>query len=88
MHHVMLPFSPGNFLTKSNVTVIPHPLCFSLFPQLKIKLKGCHFNTFEAIKAELQAVLNSFTEPDFQDVFKKLAEVLGMVHRHRRLLHG
>jgi hypothetical protein len=76
-------------MSKSNVTVIPHPPCFSLFPRLKIKLKGRHFDTFEAIEAELQAVLNSFTEHDFQDAFKKMAEALGMVHRRRGgLLHG
>jgi hypothetical protein len=26
---------------------------------LKIKLEGCHFDTIEVIKAELQAVLNT-----------------------------
>jgi hypothetical protein len=29
---------------------------FSLFPRLKIKLKGRHFNTIEVIKAESEAV--------------------------------
>jgi hypothetical protein len=38
---------------------------------LKIKLKGRHFDTTEVIQAELQAVLNSLTEHDFQDEFKK-----------------
>jgi hypothetical protein len=42
-----------------------------LFPQLKTKLKGHRFNTIEMIEAELQAVLNTFTEHDFQDAFKK-----------------
>jgi hypothetical protein len=37
---------------------------------LKIKLKGPHFDTTEVIKAELQVVLNTLTEHDFQDVFK------------------
>jgi hypothetical protein len=41
-----------------------------MFPQLKIKLKGCHFDTTEAIEAESQAVLNALTEHDFQDAFK------------------
>jgi hypothetical protein len=40
-----------------------------LFPQLKIKLKGRHFDTVEVIDAESQAVLNTLTEPDFQDAF-------------------
>jgi hypothetical protein len=38
---------------------------------LKIKLKGCHFDTIDVIEAELQAVLNTLTEHDFQDAFKK-----------------
>jgi hypothetical protein len=36
-----------------------------------IKLKGCHFDTIEAIKAESQAVLDTLTEDQFQDAFKK-----------------
>jgi hypothetical protein len=53
------------------MTVVPHPSYFSLFPQLKIKLKGCHFDTVEVIEAKLQAVLNTFTEYDFQDASKR-----------------
>jgi hypothetical protein len=34
-------------------------------------LKGRHFVTTEVIEAELQAVLNTLTEHDFQDAFKK-----------------
>jgi hypothetical protein len=53
------------------MTVIPHlPYC-PLFPPLKIKLKGRHFDTTEVTKAESQAVLNILTEHDFQDAFKK-----------------
>jgi hypothetical protein len=37
---------------------------------LKIKVKGLHFDTIETMGAESQAVLNTFTEHDFQDVFK------------------
>jgi hypothetical protein len=39
----VLPFSPGNFWPKTNMTVIPHLPYGSLFPRLKIKLKGRHF---------------------------------------------
>jgi predicted helicase len=53
---------------------------------LKIKLKGRYSDTVEVIEAELQAVLNTFTEHDFQDAFKKLAEALGTVYMHRRRL--
>jgi hypothetical protein len=42
-----------------------------LFPRLKIKLKGRHFDTTEVMEAESQAVLNILTEHDFQDAFKK-----------------
>jgi hypothetical protein len=38
---------------------------------LKIKLKGRNFDTTEVIEAESQAVLNTLTEQDFQDAFKK-----------------
>jgi hypothetical protein len=38
---------------------------------LKIKLKGRHFDIIEVIKAESQAVLNTLSEQDFQDAFKK-----------------
>jgi hypothetical protein len=34
-------------------------------------LKGSHFDTIDVIKAESQAVLNTLTEHDFQDAFKK-----------------
>jgi hypothetical protein len=35
-----------------------------------MKLKGFRFDISEVIKAELQAVLNTFTEHDFQDALK------------------
>jgi hypothetical protein len=52
------------------MTVIPHPPYFSLFPRLKIKLKGLHSDTIQVIEAESQAVLNTLKEHDFQDAFK------------------
>jgi hypothetical protein len=51
------------------MTVVPHPTF--LFPRLKIKLKGRHFDTVEVTEAESQVVLNTLTEHDFQDAFKK-----------------
>jgi hypothetical protein len=42
-----------------------------LLHQLKIKLKGRHFDTTEVIKAESQAVMNILSEHDFQDAFKR-----------------
>jgi hypothetical protein len=59
-----------------------------MFPGLKMKLKGRHFVTVEVMAVESQAVLNTFTEHDFQDAFKK-AVALGTVHsRGRGLLQG
>jgi hypothetical protein len=34
-------------------------------------MKGRRFDTIEVIEAESQAVLNTLTEHDFQDAFKK-----------------
>jgi hypothetical protein len=53
------------------MTVIPHPPYISLFAQLKIKLKGCDFDTSEMIEAESQAALNNLTKHDFQDALKE-----------------
>jgi hypothetical protein len=39
VHSLMLPF-----FTRNNMTVVPYPPYFSLFPQLKIKLKDRHFD--------------------------------------------
>jgi hypothetical protein len=54
----------------NSTTIFPHPPFFSLFAQLKIKLKGCHFDTIEVIESETQVVLNTLTEYNFQDAFK------------------
>jgi hypothetical protein len=63
--------STRELLIKNNMAIVFHPPYFSMFPWLKIKLKGHHFDTIEVIDAELQAVLNTLTEHDFQDAFKK-----------------
>jgi hypothetical protein len=47
-----------------------HPPYFSVFPRLKIKLKGRQFDTAEVMEAELQVLLNGLTEHGFQDAFK------------------
>jgi hypothetical protein len=46
---------------------------------LKIKLKGRHFDTVEVTEVESQVVLNTLTEYDFQDAFKKW-QALETVH--------
>jgi hypothetical protein len=38
---------------------------------LKLKLKGYQFDTNEEIQAELQTVLDTLTEKDFQEAFQK-----------------
>jgi hypothetical protein len=52
------------------MTVIPHPSYFSLFPRLKIKLKGPHFDKIERIEVESQAVLKSLIHY-FQAAFER-----------------
>jgi hypothetical protein len=60
-----ISFFTREFLTKHNMTVVPHPPYFSLFPRVKIKLKGRDFDTIEMIEAESHAMLNTLTEHDF-----------------------
>jgi hypothetical protein len=69
--YLTLLFSPGFFFTKINMPAHSQPPYFYLLPRLKMKLKGHYFDTIEVIEAELQAVLNTLTEHDFQDAFKK-----------------
>jgi hypothetical protein len=74
-------------LTKNNITVPTHPTF--LFPQLKIKLKGCNSDTIEVIDTESLVMLNTLTEQGFQDAFTKMAESLGTAHTSRwGLLQG
>jgi hypothetical protein len=70
MHHLTLPFLPGNFFNKNNMTVVPHPPYFSFFPLLKVRLRGSHFHTFEVIEAGSQEVMNILTDHEFEDAFK------------------
>jgi hypothetical protein len=61
------------------MTVIPHspyspdlaPCDFFLFPKTKLKVKGRRFDIIEEIQAELQRVLDTLTEKDFQEAFQK-----------------
>jgi hypothetical protein len=73
-------FHQGIFY-QNNISPTHHTF---LLPQLKIKLKGCYFDITEVIEAESQVVLNTLTEQNFQDAFKKRAESLGMVRMHGR----
>jgi hypothetical protein len=57
------------------MTVFPHPpyssdlapVTFLSFPDGRY----CHFDTIEVKEVESQVVLNTLTEHDFQDAFKK-----------------
>jgi hypothetical protein len=80
LHHDNAPSHGSSFtreyFIKSKMTVFPHPLYLSLFLRLKIKLKVRHFDTTEVVEEESQAVLNTLTEHDLQDAFKKMVEAL------------
>jgi hypothetical protein len=52
------------------MSVVLHPY-FSLFPRLKIRLRGLLFDAVEVNEVEWQAVLNTLTEHDFQSAFEK-----------------
>jgi hypothetical protein len=70
-HRLTLPFPPGNFFYQKTTWLSSSTHDFSLFIQLKINLKGRHFDTLEVNEAESQAVPNTLTERYFQDAFKK-----------------
>jgi hypothetical protein len=53
------------------MTFFPYPTYFSPLRRLKLEVNGHHFDTIEVIEAESQTVLNTLTEHDFQDSFKK-----------------
>jgi hypothetical protein len=75
LYHNNTPLFTREFFTKNNMTLTFHPpyspdlapCDFFLFPKLKIKLKGHH----SATEAELWVVLNTFTEHNLQNAFKK-----------------
>jgi hypothetical protein len=71
-HRLTLPLLPGDFYQKQRYTF--------LFPRLRIKLEGRHFDTIEVMEAESQAVLNTFTEHDFQNALGNSIRGKGTVH--------
>jgi hypothetical protein len=60
------------------MVIVPHPSysldlapCdFTLFPKLKMKLMGRHFQTVSDIQRESQVVLDSIKENDFHGAFE------------------
>jgi hypothetical protein len=75
-------FLTRNFLPKKHGCCPPPIIHFSV-SQLKIKLKGSHFDTIEVIESESQSELNTFTEHDFR-MHLKMSEALGTVRVHGR----
>ena len=67
-----------DYLTKMVIKTVPHPpysldlgpCDFWLFPKLKEKLRGCHYETIE----EMKEVIDTLTQEDFHRVFEKLLE--------------
>jgi len=82
IHHDNAPahryFKVSQFLAKNKMTVIPQPpyspdlapCDFSLFPKLKLRMKGRRFNTTEEIQKESQRVLDTIPKKDFQEYFQ------------------
>jgi hypothetical protein len=81
------PFFTREFLTKSNMTVVPTHPAF-LFPRLTIKLEGRHFDTILVIETELQAALDILIEHNLQDAFKKMTRVGNGAYARKGLLRG
>jgi hypothetical protein len=69
---------PHQSVTNNNMVIVPHslyspdlaPCDFTLFPKLKMKLKGQRFETISDIQRELQVVLDGIKENDFHNVEK------------------
>jgi transposase len=81
LHHENLPALTSlvrEFLTKNNMTTLPHPAyssdlapCdFYVFPKMKLRLKGRCFMSIEEIQTESQQVLNMPTLEDFNECFQ------------------
>ena len=82
LHHDNAPahtsFRTTEFLTKSNVALVPHPpyspdlapCDFSFFPQMKMKLKGNRYDTIEEVQSATRAVLKTFEEGFFGSTFE------------------
>jgi hypothetical protein len=71
---------------KNKISVIPHPpnspdlapYDFFLFPKMKLKLKGCWFDTTEDIQAETRKVLDT-DRKGLPGSFPKMEETVGPV---------
>jgi hypothetical protein len=74
----LMSLKTTDFVTNNNSVIVPHtpysldlaPCDFALFPKLKMKLKGKHFETVSDIQTESPAVLDSIKENDFHGAFE------------------
>jgi hypothetical protein len=82
LHYDNTPLKTTEFVANSKIIIVPHPPClpdlvpfdFALFPILKMKLKGRHFETVPDIQRELQTVLNSIKKSSFCGAFEAWKE--------------
>ena len=71
-----------DYLTKMGIKTVPHPpyspdlapCDLWLFPKLKEKLRGCHYETIEEMKEAVMKVIDMLTQEDFHGAFQKLLE--------------
>jgi hypothetical protein len=73
--HAHTSLKTTEFVSNNNMVIVPHPPYspgdFCLFPKLKMKLKGWRYKTRSDIQKELQAVLDSIKENDFNGAFEE-----------------
>ena len=50
------------------------PYDFWLFPKLKEKLRGCHYEIIEEMKEAMMKVIDTLTQEDIHGAFQKLLE--------------
>ena len=70
------------YLTKIGIKTVPQPpyspdlaLCdFWLFPKVKEKFRGCHYETIEEMKEAVTKIIDTLTQEDFAGDFQKLME--------------
>ena len=71
-----------DYLTKMGIKTVAHPpyspdlapYDFWLFPKLKEKLRGSHYETIEEMKEVVMKVIDMLTQENFHGVFQKLLE--------------
>jgi hypothetical protein len=79
-------------VTNNNMVIVPHPPLlaglnpcdFALFPKLKTKLKGRHFETVSDIQRESEAALDSIMENGFHSAFEVWKKTMGSLYTFPR----